>query len=247
MKGQFAEHLMHTGFVSSRDPKDYNSNINSGKKKKNQFLLFFFNLILWFWSQSSFFFSYLSCVTLDNEKLIKAVIVAGLYPKVATIRPSHSKKRPGWVCALWGSARFRVFLTNKPLGAAINQSSQVMSSVRIGQQLPGAERLGRKKKLSKSKALVQLRINAVIMKSPQGSCHSSGCDLCAQVWCAQQSCFLSQQGCHFILRFSPRAFDQVRAELRGFVSWMSTLVSVSWLLSAQQPRKMELVQSNRVH
>lgn len=31
----------------------------------------------------------------DNEKLIKAVIVAGLYPKVATIRPSYSKKRPG--------------------------------------------------------------------------------------------------------------------------------------------------------
>uniref|UniRef100_A0A3Q3J847 RNA helicase n=1 Tax=Monopterus albus TaxID=43700 RepID=A0A3Q3J847_MONAL len=60
MKGQFAEHLMHTGFVSSRDPKDPASNVNS-----------------------------------DNEKLIKAVIVAGLYPKVAMIRPSHSKKRPG--------------------------------------------------------------------------------------------------------------------------------------------------------
>ncbi|XP_051934615.1 ATP-dependent DNA/RNA helicase DHX36 [Hippocampus zosterae] len=60
MKGQFAEHLMHTGFVSSKDPKDPNSNVNS-----------------------------------DNEKLIKAVIVAGLYPKVAMIRPSHSKKRPG--------------------------------------------------------------------------------------------------------------------------------------------------------
>ncbi|XP_077396874.1 ATP-dependent DNA/RNA helicase DHX36 isoform X2 [Festucalex cinctus] len=60
MKGQFAEHLMHAGFVSSKDPKDPNSNVNS-----------------------------------DNEKLIKAVIVAGLYPKVAMIRPSHSKKRPG--------------------------------------------------------------------------------------------------------------------------------------------------------
>ncbi|XP_037630844.1 ATP-dependent DNA/RNA helicase DHX36 [Sebastes umbrosus] len=60
MKGQFAEHLMNTGFVSSRDPKDPKSNVNS-----------------------------------DNEKLIKAVIVAGLYPKVATIRPSGSKKRPG--------------------------------------------------------------------------------------------------------------------------------------------------------
>lgn len=60
MKGQFAEHLMHAGFVSSRDPKDPKSNVNS-----------------------------------DNEKLIKAVIVAGLYPKVAMIRPSHSKKRPG--------------------------------------------------------------------------------------------------------------------------------------------------------
>uniref|UniRef100_UPI003AAF43CF ATP-dependent DNA/RNA helicase DHX36 isoform X1 n=1 Tax=Centroberyx gerrardi TaxID=166262 RepID=UPI003AAF43CF len=60
MKGQFTEHLMRTGFVSSRDPKDPKSNINS-----------------------------------ENEKLIKAVIVAGLYPKVAMIRPSHSKKRPG--------------------------------------------------------------------------------------------------------------------------------------------------------
>ncbi|KAM9318436.1 ATP-dependent DNA/RNA helicase DHX36 [Pholidichthys leucotaenia] len=60
MKGQFAEHLVHAGFVSSKDPKDPKSNVNS-----------------------------------DNEKLIKAVIVAGLYPKVAMIRPSHSKKRPG--------------------------------------------------------------------------------------------------------------------------------------------------------
>nr|XP_057935113.1 ATP-dependent DNA/RNA helicase DHX36 [Doryrhamphus excisus] len=60
MKGQFAEHLMHAGFVSSRDPKDPKSNVNS-----------------------------------DNEKLIKAVIVAGLYPKVAMIRPSLQKKRPG--------------------------------------------------------------------------------------------------------------------------------------------------------
>nr|XP_046245263.1 ATP-dependent DNA/RNA helicase DHX36 isoform X2 [Scatophagus argus] len=60
MKGQFAEHLMHAGFVSSKDPKDPKSNVNS-----------------------------------DNEKLIKAVIAAGLYPKVAMIRPSFSKKRPG--------------------------------------------------------------------------------------------------------------------------------------------------------
>lgn len=30
MKGQFAEHLMHTGFISSRDPKDPKSNVNSG-------------------------------------------------------------------------------------------------------------------------------------------------------------------------------------------------------------------------
>lgn len=37
MKGQFAEHLMHAGFVSSRDPKDAKSNVNSGDP-----LLFFF-------------------------------------------------------------------------------------------------------------------------------------------------------------------------------------------------------------
>lgn len=57
MKGQFAEHLLATGFVNSKDPKDPTSNINS-----------------------------------DNEKLIKAVIVAGLYPKVAKVRPSRIPK-----------------------------------------------------------------------------------------------------------------------------------------------------------
>lgn len=31
-----------------------------------------------------------------NEKLLKAVICAGLYPKVAKIRPSFSKKRKMW-------------------------------------------------------------------------------------------------------------------------------------------------------
>ncbi|KAL6479481.1 hypothetical protein MHYP_G00129140 [Metynnis hypsauchen] len=59
MKGQFAEHLLAAGFVSSKDPKDPRANSNS-----------------------------------DNEKLLKAVIVAGLYPKVAKIRPSLHKKRP---------------------------------------------------------------------------------------------------------------------------------------------------------
>lgn len=86
MKGQFAEHLMHAGFVSSPDPKDPKSNVNSG------------DLRLWLF----FFFMHFTNKSLmeflpspDNEKLIKAVIVAGLYPKVATIRPSYSKKRPG--------------------------------------------------------------------------------------------------------------------------------------------------------
>ncbi|MFT7803156.1 ATP-dependent RNA helicase DHX36 [Arapaima gigas] len=36
-----------------------------------------------------------SNINSDNEKLLKAVIVAGLYPKVAKIRPGYSKKRPG--------------------------------------------------------------------------------------------------------------------------------------------------------
>ncbi|XP_067275989.1 ATP-dependent DNA/RNA helicase DHX36 [Pseudorasbora parva] len=35
-----------------------------------------------------------SNINSENEKLIKAVIVAGLYPKVAKIRPNHTKKRP---------------------------------------------------------------------------------------------------------------------------------------------------------
>lgn len=39
MKGQFAEHLMHAGFVSSKDPKDPKSNVNSGNQKI--FFLFF--------------------------------------------------------------------------------------------------------------------------------------------------------------------------------------------------------------
>uniref|UniRef100_A0A6Q2YW51 ATP-dependent DNA/RNA helicase DHX36 n=1 Tax=Esox lucius TaxID=8010 RepID=A0A6Q2YW51_ESOLU len=59
MKGQFAEHLLGAGFISSKNPKDPEANFNS-----------------------------------ENEKLIKAVIVAGLYPKVAMIKPSGSKKRP---------------------------------------------------------------------------------------------------------------------------------------------------------
>ncbi|XP_072113031.1 ATP-dependent DNA/RNA helicase DHX36 [Mobula birostris] len=58
MKGQFTEHLLVAGFVSSKNPKDPKANINS-----------------------------------ENEKLIKAVVCAGLYPKVAKIRPSFSKKR----------------------------------------------------------------------------------------------------------------------------------------------------------
>ncbi|XP_075196835.1 ATP-dependent DNA/RNA helicase DHX36 [Anomaloglossus baeobatrachus] len=36
-----------------------------------------------------------SNINSDNEKLIKAVICAGLYPKVAKIRVSHRRKRPG--------------------------------------------------------------------------------------------------------------------------------------------------------
>ena len=31
MKGQFAEHLMRVGFVSSKDPKDPKANVNSGR------------------------------------------------------------------------------------------------------------------------------------------------------------------------------------------------------------------------
>ncbi|NXE23723.1 DHX36 helicase, partial [Ardeotis kori] len=71
MKGQFAEHLLAAGFVNSRDPKDPKSNTNSGKRTA--------------------LFTLLSST--DNEKLLKAVICAGLYPKVAKIRPSFSKKR----------------------------------------------------------------------------------------------------------------------------------------------------------
>lgn len=41
MKGQFAEHLMHAGFVSSPDPKDSMSNVNSGNLGKKEQEAFF--------------------------------------------------------------------------------------------------------------------------------------------------------------------------------------------------------------
>lgn len=99
MKGQFAEHLLHAGFVSSPDPKDFMSNVNSGNSEMRLFQLQLdigicqfccvFNLIC------LCSFAIRRFARADNEKLIKAVIVAGLYPKVAKIRPSFSKKRPG--------------------------------------------------------------------------------------------------------------------------------------------------------
>lgn len=85
MKGQFADHLMHAGFVSSPDPKDPKSNVNSGEAELG-FSLFLLTNVQWLMELLP---------PPDNEKLIKAVIVAGLYPKVAMIRPSYSKKRPG--------------------------------------------------------------------------------------------------------------------------------------------------------
>ncbi|NXT42589.1 DHX36 helicase, partial [Pelecanoides urinatrix] len=84
MKGQFAEHLLAAGFVNSRDPKDPKSNTNSGKQWK-EFLIAEIS------ERRSVLFTLLSST--DNEKLLKAVICAGLYPKVAKIRPSFSKKR----------------------------------------------------------------------------------------------------------------------------------------------------------
>lgn len=94
MKGQFAEHLMRTGFVSSKDPKDPKSNVNSGTHEEKLYAAF--QLLK---SQRSYkmLTLFLFLILSDNEKLIKAVIVAGLYPKVAMIRPSNSKKRKGWV------------------------------------------------------------------------------------------------------------------------------------------------------
>ncbi|KAM6961464.1 ATP-dependent DNA/RNA helicase DHX36 [Aplochiton taeniatus] len=76
MKVQFAEHLLWTGFVGSKDPKDPGSNMNS-----------------------------------EHEMLIKAVIVAGLYPKVAMVRASHSQKRPG--AKVYTQADGRVYIHPK--------------------------------------------------------------------------------------------------------------------------------------
>ncbi|CAL8352958.1 unnamed protein product [Lota lota] len=84
MKGQFAEHLMKVGFVSSKDPKDPKSNVNS-----------------------------------ENEKLVKAVIVAGLYPKVAMIKPSHSKKWKG--SKVYTQADGKVVIHPKSVNAEENQ------------------------------------------------------------------------------------------------------------------------------
>lgn len=87
MKGQFAEHLLGAGFVSSRSPKDPKSNINSGKAENCN------NLLLM--SIISVFYTFFSTfpTLIDNEKIIKAVICAGLYPKVAKIRLNLGKKR----------------------------------------------------------------------------------------------------------------------------------------------------------
>uniref|UniRef100_A0A8C5F862 RNA helicase n=1 Tax=Gadus morhua TaxID=8049 RepID=A0A8C5F862_GADMO len=84
MKGQFAEHLMKVGFVSSKDPKDPKANVNS-----------------------------------ENEKLMKAVIVAGLYPKVAMIKPSHSKKWKG--SKVYTQADGKVVIHPKSVNAEENQ------------------------------------------------------------------------------------------------------------------------------
>lgn len=95
MKGQFAEHLLGAGFVSSRSPKDPKANINSGKAKQridthtHQCKSLTFNglSIFLFFPPSTFL------LPIDNEKIIKAVICAGLYPKVAKIRLNLGKKR----------------------------------------------------------------------------------------------------------------------------------------------------------
>lgn len=53
---------------------------------------FFFFFLRYFIDKCASLMEFLSSP--DNEKLIKAVIVAGLYPKVAMIRQSFSKKSP---------------------------------------------------------------------------------------------------------------------------------------------------------
>lgn len=88
MKGQFAEHLLGAGFVSSRSPKDPKSNINSGKAENSVNNLLLLSIVSVFYT----FFSTFPPL-IDNEKIIKAVICAGLYPKVAKIRLNLGKKR----------------------------------------------------------------------------------------------------------------------------------------------------------
>ncbi|KAJ3591219.1 hypothetical protein NHX12_009165 [Muraenolepis orangiensis] len=58
-------------------------------------------------------------VNSGNEKLMKAVIVAGLYPKVAMIRPSHSKKWKG--SKVYTQADGKVVIHPKSVNAEENQ------------------------------------------------------------------------------------------------------------------------------
>ncbi|KAK0141144.1 ATP-dependent RNA helicase DHX36 [Merluccius polli] len=60
-----------------------------------------------------------SNVNSENEKLIKAVIVAGLYPKVAMIKPSHSKKWKG--SKVYTQADGKVVIHPKSVNAEENQ------------------------------------------------------------------------------------------------------------------------------
>jgi ATP-dependent RNA helicase DHX36 len=69
MKGQFMEILNEIGFVGVRNPTDLSVNHNSSKSKSALHAL------------ASIF------SPADNEKMVRAVLCAGLYPNVAKIIP----------------------------------------------------------------------------------------------------------------------------------------------------------------
>lgn len=119
------------------------------------------------------------------------MIVAGLYPKVATIRPSHSKKRPGWVRHFrkWDaqmSDRKRLHSTRQSSAQPFLLISRQRNSLRtaISHQISQVRvlegfcdnypRLCRDHVMEIVKnrgAFFLLQINAVTKKLPSGNCH----------------------------------------------------------------------------
>lgn len=88
------------------------------------------------------------------------------------IRPSYSKKRPGWVCALTGF--YGRTAQNKQADdhfyGSQDRKTALMLYYPLG-SIPKAVHRPRRENV-KNRVFLRTRINAAIIKSPPGSCHS---------------------------------------------------------------------------